>query len=119
MEYINTEILKKLLSSSNKSQNKKVTIQISLKLSTFLELTYKIKRNSNKWIDGETILNDFSFDTERFYNNVDYCCIKENSFKIRLFQRYLSYKDRYLTLKKKPFKNSLTFKFQNLCLKKN
>jgi hypothetical protein len=118
MDYINTEILRKLLSSTSKSQNKKCTIQISDKLWNSLVKTYKIKPNSNQWIDGENVLNDFSFEVERFFNSSDYCCIKRNSFKIRLFQRYLKYFDQNRVLKKKPFKHSLTFKFQCLSLKK-
>jgi hypothetical protein len=112
MDYINTEILRKLLSSTSKSQNKKCTIQISEKLWNSLVKTYKIRPNSNQWIDGENILNDFSFEVERFYRTSDYCCIKRNSFKIGLFQRFLKYFDQNQVLKKKPFKHSLTFKFQ-------
>ena len=118
MIFFNTEILKKLLSSTSKSQNKKETIQISENLFFYLIKNYNIKQNSYKWCDGSKILQDFSFDTKRFFNNTDYCCIKEDSFKIRLFQRFLKYfYDELCVSKQKPFKHALTFKFQNLSKK--
>lgn len=118
MEYFNTEILQKLLSSTSKSQNKRATIQISERLFTFLKNNYNLKQNSYKWTDGSNILKEFSFDIKRYFNQTDYCCIKEASFKIRIFQKYRKYfGGKNLTLKKKPFKHALTFKFQNLSLK--
>ena len=91
MEFLNTEILKKLISSTSKSQNKKETIQISEKLFFYLKNNYNLRPNTYKWIDGSKILKDFYFDTERFFNQTDYCCIKENSLKIRIFQNHLKY----------------------------
>ncbi len=118
MEFFNTEILQKLQSSTSKSQNKKATIQISERFFTFLKTNYNLKQNSYKWVDGLRMLKEFSFDTNRYFNQTDYCCIKENSFKIRIFQKYLKYfGEKSLTLRKKPFKHSLTFKFQILSLK--
>ena len=118
MELVNTEILRKLISSTSKTQNKKASIQITEGLTNHLINSYNLKLNSNKWIDGEKILKDFAFDTIRFFNDMDYCTFKENSFKIRLFQRFLKYTDQNGLLKKKPFKHALTFKFQNLSLKR-
>ncbi len=120
MEFVNTEILNKLLSTTSKSQNKDKTIQVSENLFNFLRNTYNLKPNTYKWFEGSTILREFNFDTERFFNSMDYCSIKENSFQLRIFQKYLKYYgDKNLMLKKKPFKHCLTFKFQNLSLKRN
>jgi hypothetical protein len=93
----------------NNSQNKKSTIQISEKLWNYLVKTYKIRPNSNQWIYSENALNEFSFEVERFFNSTDFCCIK----------RFLNYFDQNQVFKKKPFKHSLTFKFQCLSLENN
>jgi hypothetical protein len=104
MEFFITEVLQKLQSSTSKSQNKKATIQISERFFTFLKKNYNLKQNSYKWVDVMKIVKEFSFDTKRYFNQTDYCCIKENSFKIRIFHKYLKYfGEKSLTLRKKPF----------------
>ena len=118
MKFLNTEILKKLLSSTSKSQNKKQTVQLSEKLFVFLKHTYKMKQNTYRWLEGSKILADFSFETERYFNQTDFCSVKDDSFKIRIFQRHLKYYGEKMVKNKKPFKHALTFKFQNLSLKK-
>ena len=118
MECVNTEILKKLISSTSKSQNKKSTVQITERLASYLSTTHSLRINSNKWFDGNIILDNFAFEKKRFFNSTDYCTIKENSFKIRTFQRFLKYYDENCCLKRKPFKHAMTIKFQNLSFKK-
>ena len=115
--YLETEIRKKLLSSSSQSQNKSSTMYIDDHFAHFLVKTYDIKKNSTKWFDGTVVLEDFSINTKRVFNKSDFCEIKKDSFKIKIFQRNLKSLDDDFKSQKRPFKNSLKFKFQNLSKK--
>ena len=117
MEYLNTYILKNLISSTQCKQNKKVTIQISENLTNFLVTNYTIKKNSNTWFNGKQILTDFCMENERYFNQYDFCLIKDNSFKIRIYQKHLKYKDKRQTNKKSYFQNTITLKFTTKSLK--
>ena len=58
------------------------------------------------------ILLDFNFENERYFNEFDYCCIGENSFKLRLSNpRKLIYLNKDLIKKTTYYKHKLHFKF--------
>ncbi len=81
IESLNYLILKKLISSTSRSPFVKESFELSKELRTLLIKKYSI---SNKWMDGQQILNDFSFIINRYFNEYDFCCVAENTFKIKL-----------------------------------
>jgi hypothetical protein len=70
-----------LRSSASKSPTVTKAIEISRKFAKFLKTNYSI---NGKWRSADNILETFNFEKERHFNEFDYCCIFEDSFKLRI-----------------------------------
>ena len=70
-----------LKSSASKSPTVTKSIEISRKFALFLKTNYSI---NGKWRSAYNILETYNFEIERHFNKFDYCCIFEDSFKLRI-----------------------------------
>ena len=108
-------ILKNLIPSTSRSPIVQISIVVSNIFANFLKLKYLL---TNKWRCGSKFLKDFDFVDERYYNQFDYFCIYENTFKFKLTnRRKLAYLYKCLKITTKYFKPKLQIFFVVECKK--
>ena len=99
IEHIKGIVIKSLISTTSRSPVVNKPIVIPNKFALFLKKNYSI---NNKWTLSKKFLEDYNFETERSFNKFDYCCIYEESFRLKITSTAAKYKDN--GLKEKTYK---------------
>jgi hypothetical protein len=107
VDHLNAKILSKLISSTHRSPHVRGEMEISDEFFLFMKDYFGF---SGRFTDGSLLLDFFKFETERFFNENDYCDFAKESFKIRLSTRRLKYNDHKMEAKLISLKKKIHFK---------
>ena len=107
IDYLNAKILSKLISTTHRSPHIRGEMEISGEFYLFMKDYFGF---NGRFSDGGLLLDFFKFETERYFNENDYCDFDKQSFKIRLSTKRLKYNDNNLETKLITLKKKIAFK---------
>jgi len=115
IEHLKGIVVKVLISSTSKTPVVRKSIEIPKKFAYFLIKNYSL---TNRWTICNNFLEVFNFETERHFNEFDYCGIKKDSFKLRITSPQIKYKDNTLKDTTRKLKQKLHLSLTVSSLKK-